>query len=158
MESEVTWRLSVMSDSSRPQGLYPARLLCPWDSPGKSTGVGYHFLLQGSSPLRDWTRVFGIVGRRFILWATRAAPTESAEVKHGDNFFPLHQFELEVLWWGPHRGQVLWSLLTAVSTRDSRSFCPQEASWPPVRLQWPSQPSTLSTLISVHPFYGYFCC
>ena len=25
----------------------PARLLCPWDSPGKDTGVGCHFLLQG---------------------------------------------------------------------------------------------------------------
>ena len=25
----------------------PARLLCPWDSPGKNTGVGYHFLLPG---------------------------------------------------------------------------------------------------------------
>ena len=24
-----------------------ARLLCPWDFPGKNTGVGYHFLLQG---------------------------------------------------------------------------------------------------------------
>ena len=24
-----------------------ARLLCPWDSPGKNTGVGCHFLLQG---------------------------------------------------------------------------------------------------------------
>ena len=31
----------------RPHGLYPARLLCPWDSPGKDTGVGCHFLLQG---------------------------------------------------------------------------------------------------------------
>ena len=30
--------------------LQPARLLCPWDSPGKSTGVGYHFLLQGIFP------------------------------------------------------------------------------------------------------------
>ena len=28
-----------MSDSSRPQGLQPARLLRPWDFPGKSTGV-----------------------------------------------------------------------------------------------------------------------
>ena len=26
--------------------LYPARLLCPWDCPGKNTGVGCHFLLQ----------------------------------------------------------------------------------------------------------------
>ena len=27
-----------------------SRLLCPWDSPGKSTGVGCHFLLQGIFP------------------------------------------------------------------------------------------------------------
>ena len=31
-------------------GLWPARLLCPWDSPGKNTGVGCHFLLQGDPP------------------------------------------------------------------------------------------------------------
>ena len=30
-----------------PHGLFPARLLCPWDFPGKKTGVGCHFLLQG---------------------------------------------------------------------------------------------------------------
>ena len=30
-----------------PHGLKPARLLCPWDSPGKNTGVGCHALLQG---------------------------------------------------------------------------------------------------------------
>ena len=29
---------SVMSNSLQPYGLYPARLLCPWDSPGKNTG------------------------------------------------------------------------------------------------------------------------
>ena len=28
-------------------GLYPARLLCPWNFPGKDTGVGCHALLQG---------------------------------------------------------------------------------------------------------------
>ena len=31
-------------------GLQPARLLCPWDSPGKSTGVGCHAPLQGIFP------------------------------------------------------------------------------------------------------------
>ena len=36
-----------MSDSFRPYTLQPTRLLCPWDSPGKNTGVGGHFLLQG---------------------------------------------------------------------------------------------------------------
>jgi len=30
----------------RPHGLQPTRLLHPWDSPGKNTGVGCHFLLQ----------------------------------------------------------------------------------------------------------------
>ena len=29
-----------------PQRRQPTRLLCPWDSPGKNTGVGCHFLLQ----------------------------------------------------------------------------------------------------------------
>ena len=33
-----------------PHGLSPARLLCPWDSPGKNTGVGCHTLLQGIFP------------------------------------------------------------------------------------------------------------
>ena len=31
----------------QPNGLYLGRLLCPWDFPGKNTGVGCHFLLQG---------------------------------------------------------------------------------------------------------------
>ena len=37
---------TVVSDSLWPHGLKPARLLCPWDSPGKNIGVGCHFLLQ----------------------------------------------------------------------------------------------------------------
>src|SRR5574337_64570 len=35
-----------MSDSLRPQRRQPTRLPCPWDSPGKNTGVGCYFLLQ----------------------------------------------------------------------------------------------------------------
>ena len=38
---------SVTSDSLWPHGPQPTRLLCPWDSPSKNTGVGYHVLLQG---------------------------------------------------------------------------------------------------------------
>ena len=40
---------SVVSNSGRPPGLQPTRLLCPWDSAGKNTGVRCHFLLQGYS-------------------------------------------------------------------------------------------------------------
>ena len=36
-----------MFDSLRPHGLFPIRLLCPWVFPGKNTGMGCHFLLQG---------------------------------------------------------------------------------------------------------------
>ena len=35
-----------MSDSVRPHRRQPTRLPCRWDSPGKNTGVGCHFLLQ----------------------------------------------------------------------------------------------------------------
>ena len=35
-----------MSNSSRPHGLWPTRFLHPWDFPGKSTGVGCHYLLR----------------------------------------------------------------------------------------------------------------
>ena len=37
-----------------PLGLWPARLLCPWDSPGKNTGVSYHVLLQGIFSTQGW--------------------------------------------------------------------------------------------------------
>ena len=40
---------SVMSDSVRPHGQQPARLLCPQNSLGKNTGVGCHFLLPRCS-------------------------------------------------------------------------------------------------------------
>ena len=42
LESNVCVSFLVMSDS-----LEPTRLICPWDSPGKNTRVGCHFLLQG---------------------------------------------------------------------------------------------------------------
>ena len=41
---------SVVSNSLQPHGLYPSRLLCPWDFPEKNTGVDSHFLLQGIFP------------------------------------------------------------------------------------------------------------
>ena len=44
--SSVQFSRSVVSDSVRPHGWQPTRLPRPWDSPGKNTGVGCHFLLQ----------------------------------------------------------------------------------------------------------------
>ena len=53
-----------------PNGLQSTRLLSPWDFLGKNTGMGCHFLLQGSSQPRDWTCVSCIAGRFFHCWAT----------------------------------------------------------------------------------------
>ena len=51
-----------MSDSLWPSGLQPTRLLCPWNSPGKNTGVDCHFLLQ---------RVLPTQGSNLGLWHCR---------------------------------------------------------------------------------------
>ena len=40
---------SVVSDSVWPHRRQPTRLLCPWDSLGKNTGMGWHFLLHNSA-------------------------------------------------------------------------------------------------------------
>ena len=42
-----------MSDSVRPHRWQPTRLPHPWDSPGKNTGVGCHFLLQCMTVKRE---------------------------------------------------------------------------------------------------------
>ena len=55
-----------MSDSLQPHGLQPTRLLCPWDSPGKKTGVGSHTLLQGIFPIQGLKT--GLLHCRWILY------------------------------------------------------------------------------------------
>ena len=64
---------SVVSESLQPHGLQPTRLLCPWASPGKNTGVGCHFLLQGIFLPKDRTWVSCIAGRFLTIWATSEA-------------------------------------------------------------------------------------
>ena len=58
------WSRSVVSDSSRPHGLQPTRLLRPWDFPGKSAGVGCHCLLQGNV----WENVKFSISILGIVW------------------------------------------------------------------------------------------
>ena len=40
----------LLPPSDTPNGLWPARLLCPWEFPVKNPGVGCHFLLQRIFP------------------------------------------------------------------------------------------------------------
>ena len=55
-----------MAKSLQSRGPYPARLLCPWDSPGKNTGVGCHALLQGIFPTQGLNP--GLLHYRQILY------------------------------------------------------------------------------------------
>ena len=50
-EPSVRFSCLVVSDSLRPYGLQPTKLLCPWNFPCKNTGLICHFLLQGIFPL-----------------------------------------------------------------------------------------------------------
>ena len=67
----LSWSHLVMSDSLRPYVLQPVRLLCPGDIPGKSTGVGCHFLLQGIF-LTQGSKP-GLLQTLSTTWASREA-------------------------------------------------------------------------------------
>ena len=57
---------SVVSDSLRPHGLWPTRILCSWSSPGKNTGVGCHSLLLRVFPTQGSN--LGLLHCRWILY------------------------------------------------------------------------------------------
>ena len=66
--------LSRVSNSLQPHGLQPTRLLCPWDSPGKNTGVGCHFLLQGIFPTQGSNPVSCIAGQTLYRLSHQGSP------------------------------------------------------------------------------------
>ena len=54
-------------------GLWSARLLFPWNFPGKNIRVGCHFLLQEIFPTPESNLVSHIPGILFTVWATKEA-------------------------------------------------------------------------------------
>ena len=108
------WAASVVSGSVRPQRRQPTRLHRPWDSPGKNTGVGCHFLLQCmkeksesevaqscptlSDPMDcspPGSSVHGTLQARALEWAAIAlsravlAYSKTASLRSNLFFFPL---------------------------------------------------------------------
>ena len=72
---------SVVLDSVRPHRWQPTRLPRPWDSPGKNTGVGCHFLLQcmkmksESEVAQSWVGPICLILLLFpLLWETDLCP------------------------------------------------------------------------------------
>ena len=77
-----------MSDSVRPHRRQPTRLPCPWDSPGKNTGVGCHFLLQCMKVKRESE-------------VTQSCPTLRDPMDCSPPGSPVHGiFQARVLEWG----------------------------------------------------------
>ena len=69
---------SVTSDFLRLLGLQPSRLLSPWDSPGKNTGMGGHFLLQGIFP----TQGLKLHLSHLLHWEVDSLPLRTRGWKH----------------------------------------------------------------------------
>ena len=72
---------SVVSDELRAHGLSPARLLCLWNSPGKNTRVGCHFLLLGIFPTLGPNP--GLLHCRWILYCLshQGSPSPAWELR-----------------------------------------------------------------------------
>ena len=88
-----------MSDSVRPHGQQPIRLPHPWDSPGKNTGVGCHFLLQ-CMKVKSESEV------------TQSCPTLSDPMDCSLPSSSVHGiFQARVLEWGAIAFSVLTALL-----------------------------------------------
>ena len=63
-----------MSNSLWSHGLQPSRVLCPWDSPGKNTGVSCHALLQGIFPIQGLNlHLLMWYVKCFFPWDTRSS-------------------------------------------------------------------------------------
>ena len=85
-----------MSDSVRPQRRQPTRLPRPWDSPGKNTGVGRHFLLQRMK-VKSESEVAQVV----CLKVTQLCPTPRDPVDCSVTGSSVHGiFQARVLEWG----------------------------------------------------------
>ena len=81
-----------MSDSLQPHGLQPTRFLCPWDFPGKNTGVGCHFLLRGIFLAQGLTP--GLLhADRVTMWVTREVRNKREPgINSLTNSMALHEF------------------------------------------------------------------
>ena len=109
---------SVVSDPVRPHRWQPTRLLCPWNPPGKNTGVGCHFLLP------QWSLLICLFGRFKSFGLFEASDTLGLFLK--TLFFPaLHYTFLS--WFSFSRTALfkfVFSLLPQEGISKSFAICP----------------------------------
>ena len=74
---------------------WPTRCLCPWDSPGKNTGVGCRFLLQGIFPAQGLNP--GLLQCRQIICCLSHQGSPPTSIQTGNCHRPLHILNHELL-------------------------------------------------------------
>ena len=111
-----------------PHGLYPTRLLCPWNSPGKNAGVGCHFFLQGIFLTQELNP--GLLHCRHILYrlsyegmlgptinwkaTLEAQPTCALQlIERGNQWYKTHPFQEAP--YSPLSMQILWKSDSSLS-------------------------------------------
>ena len=93
--------------SLRPHGLYPARLLCPWNFPGKTTVSSCHAVLQGIFPTQGSNPSLLCLlhcRRSLYCWDTREASLSSIAEHFYSFSFTDHPVSLL-----PTPCQILWN-------------------------------------------------
>ena len=91
------------------QGRQSAKLLCPWDFPGKTTAVGCHFLLQGIF-LTQGSNLYLLLGSRILYcWAIREASLNNLSLLFQPTpaLLPHVGFRLQLGPWQEKRTQAL---------------------------------------------------
>ena len=92
----TTYCRSVMSDSLRPHGLQPTRLFCPWNSAGKNTGVGCHFLFpdQVSNP----HLLFSIfcIGRLILYHRATREADDTEHIQLGEDILGSQHYSCKI--------------------------------------------------------------
>ena len=123
------WLITESCLTLGPHGLQPARLLCPWNSPGKNPGVGRHFLLQWTTfcqnsslwpvclgwPCAAWlitSLSFANPFTRTRLWPTKGAlKTEAERDKQAEEAGKQQMLTLKGFpALGKQRLQIVWAI------------------------------------------------
>ena len=103
-----------MSDSVRPHRWQPNRLPRPWDSPGKNTGVGFHFLLQCMKAKSESE-------------VAQSCPTLSDPMDCSLPGSSIHGiFQARVLEWGAIAFSIVWP---QVNRREGTQLHPSTENW-----------------------------
>ena len=114
--------------SLRPHGLQPSRLLCPWDFPGRNTGVGYHSLLQGIFPTQGLNLGFP----RLLHWQAGSLPLCHLGRP------PLVGMSLSKTTWAPPEPALVIHIHTAISPGSNTEQGPRGVRYPAHQARGPA--------------------